>query len=340
MLVQGRLDAPYYLVWDQQTKLDSQFDRHSGGSNVYASLPILRAMAGDSRLLCKIALCTYNATKVDVKSTQAFLRAIEQHHPRHIFIFPTLSKAQLRGEAAISGATHAWNALKPPASMDEMRGTNWHTHETVVTAMFPLHNSVDETQKFIDKQWLTRAGTAPRHVPVGRLEDMRGQPLAIDIETIDSRGVITAVGLATRTAAVSLVWDEYQPSKPGTAIVQRLPSQTRSLVQELINAAPVILGHNVLYDIRRLEAAGIHVPLDRVHDTLAAHAIVFPTLPHGLQKACAHLFAVPPWKSLFKTEYPKDDERHWFYDPDKLHVYNREDAFRTVQLWEALQKWL
>ncbi len=365
-----------YCVFDAASKTDKLLSAHgASGTPVMRKNATLREIAGRSfSNTTRVALFPYGAepTSKDRAAAKAdLIKLLAKERPGATLVFPTPGKAMLgKDEKAVTKGTVSWEALHAPDSMDSMRGTFWHAHATNIVAMFPCQPIIDERSKVVNRRWYQYAEATARLAQAAvhrgsssRVVGLRQQILlhveepllhaldamteatdvALDIETIDSQGIITALGLATGDYAVSIPWDRWQPSAPGLAIEPGLAdygpigvavqNRVRSL---LANPRVGKVGHNFLYDISRLNARGYEIA-GSVNDTLCAHAIVHPTLRHGLQKAVATELPCAPWKSLFKVPgLSRSDERFWRYEPIALRQYNAEDAAYTWELWQRL----
>lgn len=125
---------------------------------------------------------------------------------------------------------------------------------------------------------------------------------------------IRAIGLATGSGAVSVLWD-------------LLYDWAKRLIAHLLASKTIRkIYHNGLYDRPVLLANGFQIagPWD---DTLLMHHVVFPGCAHGLQIVTAQFFACKPWKSEF---------RNALETPESLTTYNAKDTFATFQIWKQL----
>lgn len=127
---------------------------------------------------------------------------------------------------------------------------------------------------------------------------------------------IRALGLATETLAVSVMWDV-------------LHEWARQLLRLLLAHQQVTkVYHNGLYDRTVFLARGYQLegPWD---DTLLLHHAAFPGCAHGLQLVTAQFFATTPWKSEFRNAEET---------PESLTLYNAKDTYATIKIWKPLKK--
>ena len=127
---------------------------------------------------------------------------------------------------------------------------------------------------------------------------------------------IRALGLATETMAVSVIWDVLHP-------------WARQLLRLLLAHPQVTkVYHNGLYDRTVLLAQGFQLegPWD---DTLLLHHAAFPGCAHGLQLVTAQFYATAPWKSEFRNAEET---------PESLVLYNAKDTYATIKIWGPLKR--
>jgi hypothetical protein len=358
MLIDKPLKANGVLcVFDTNSLTDLRLAKQGApGQPVMRASPFLKEMFGPHfRHTTRLALFPHGA-KPGPQERAAAVRELHEVLPDYqvVCLFPTPGKhMQKKGAEQSTKNTLSWQSLRAPGDLDSMRGTFWYTHRTIVVPMYPLVPVIDELFKVMNQRWaqwavswaqgpLTyisplQALTTVEEPTLHALQTMQGQALAIDIETIDSKGIITAMNLAGGNQAVSIPWDRYQPSKvgfleePGILEYGALGKQIWAQVQTLLEAPTQKVLQNKYYDLVRLRERGYKINGPEF-DTLAAHAITYLTLPHNLQALCASLFPVSPWKSLFKCDvYDKEsDERAWHYEPAALRQYGVMDAWNTL----------
>jgi hypothetical protein len=353
-----------WAVFDTRSLTDRQLqDAGATGNPVYRNNPLLRETFGREHAnVTRIALFDHGVTpsaNARRSASMALVEVLKQQCPAVVCVFPTPS-SELTKEAQATKNTLAFAALKAPDSVKEMRGSFWEKFKgTSIVPMYPCVPVIDETCKAMNQRWARWAVAIARKevtfinpqimitqvdpASFAMLDAMRGKTLSVDIETIDSQGLITALGISAGSYAISLPYDRYQPAAPGLGVEAGIDEYGElgriikaKVVSLLADSGTVKVGQNFLYDIRRLEARGLKIG-GKIEDTLAAHAIVYPTLKHGLQLACATEFAVRPWKSIFKVPGVKrEDERFWRWEPAALRQYNALDSFNTLLLWESL----
>lgn len=127
------------------------------------------------------------------------------------------------------------------------------------------------------------------------------EALSLDIETVGYTRTICQIGLATSKATVSSMWNAF----------------SKHMTQLAVNDAQVIVGHNLSFDIPRLEEAGISFAGKPRFDTMLAAVLLNPDLHKGLERTATLLLDLRPWKHLAK---------------DDLTRYNASDAFVTYHL--------
>jgi uracil-DNA glycosylase family 4 len=159
------------------------------------------------------------------------------------------------------------------------------------------------------------------------LEEMRGKPLGIDVETagLDPiRDTLLCLGLATADAAVSIKFPFENPA-------------TRVLVEDLLaDASTTKVLHNASHDLLSLKYNDLLVD-GPIFDTLLAHSTVGPQLPHDLGFVAAIEMHAPRWKSEFRVESDAKGSETWVKrDAGDLRLYNAKDAYMTVRLYTFL----
>jgi hypothetical protein len=257
------------------------------------------------------------------------------------------------------GPTLCWQHFAAPDSAGEMRGTFFEYHPG--RHVMPVHASSPwqkQMQKWQQAKFLRRAlSLAMFHEQLltcrrkvvncdasmyHALRDMVGRPLAVDIETMTTGDLITAVGVSDGVTAVSLPYHSFTPHgrdarEPGWQDYE-WGAKCRAVLSELLAANTPKFLHNHTFDVPRLAAESL--PLGgEIHDTFAAHAIAFPELRHGLQHACADMLPIRPWKSQWHPKVKgltRDDEEYWICDPDALRDYNCDDAYHTFHLARSI----
>lgn len=276
--------------------------------------------------------------------------------------------------------TICWSAFGAPDSLANMRGCFFKWKDATGTRaaryVIPLHASspaMKELQRWENDNWLRRAVAFAKHLeldptatPLQPYRLVAGQTqggnnhnllealdtmlkgergIAIDIESIEASGTITAIGVSDGLRAVSVNWEPFTPygrsqREPGLLGCQPNIEIVSSLMEDLLASPLPKVFHNHTFDVPRLEQKGLKIG-GVIEDTFAASAIAYPELKHGLQAACARCISepIPPWKSLWHpkiTGVNRDDIEYWTCDPAALYDYNARDAFYTWHLAKAV----
>ena len=355
------------VVTDARSRYDMLCSQRHGHTHVLEGWPLGGVLGAEWRNTTRIALFEYGhkplkATKGSISEAQReaskWRQWLAANKPKCVVILPTPTAGQGEKGQENSG-TVCWTALGAPDGVGEMRGAFWLRDGTYYVPLFPWAKRIKELQRWASGRWLQwAAGIAKGHLqPVTcdlmsstpdegtcRLLDlMAGRPIAIDLETIPNQDKVTAIGVSDGIHSVSIPMDRFLPFgredfEPGIKDFQLCAEITHRL-RNLFTANTLKLYHNMKADAPLLEARGF-VLNGPTEDTYPAHAIAFPELRHGLQHAVASLMPAPPWKSLYKPEglkgITRDDPEYWTCDPEKLRVYNAEDAFFTVKLAELV----
>ena len=163
-----------------------------------------------------------------------------------------------------------------------------------------------------------------------------GAPLSVDIESFTDGSVITAVGFAAGSVAVSVPWENYQPYGQSEAVFAA-DSSTLGLARRLLEVPHAKILHNgIAYDGPLLASRGYRMN-GPIQDTYLLHGLVHNQLRHGLQQAVSYETLCPAWKSAHKPlGLKKTDPAFWQADPEGLRRYNCSDAFFTAKLFDTL----
>jgi hypothetical protein len=347
-------------VFDFQTGVDHKIIQAdpSVGTPVYRLNGLLQAILGSAfSSHTRIALYPYGSQpsgKIRAQAKDALVAYIRRHQPERVYIFKTIDKAhRFKGDTSAGNGTNSWTAFNPPGNMADCMFSRFKWGKTEIVAMPSCITHTDERIKYIMQQTAKSQATIvpkfcnynPEVATLEALNAMRESLwLAVDIETIPSRGIITAIAIANQYSTVSIPWDGWQPSnpslsyEPSLADYGQLGEDIYTTVTELFatkNLAKV--GHNFLFDLKHLRALGLKVN-GRTYDTLAMHAICHPTLRHSLQLAVCSELPAPPWKTEFRAPFDDRDERKWYYEPQSLRRYNALDAFYTARLFDAMKE--
>lgn len=151
-----------------------------------------------------------------------------------------------------------------------------------------------------------RANPIPLLITISTIHTtpLGGSNLTIDIETVGFDGPIHRIGFSTDTQTSTIPWNYYN----------------RTTTQSVIDASNCIQGHNLAFDIPRLEGDGISFRGKRRFDTMLAGLLLQPDLFKSLERMAPLYLDLQPWKHLSESE------------PEK---YNAYDAFVTHRLADA-----
>ncbi len=263
------------------------------------------------------------------------------------------------GEAKNLRGSMCFDALGAPDSLAELAGTVWDSHSFGL--VMPLLNPANHEYVWGAqiRNWLLGA----QAIVDGRMAVMRpapkfqvsepgpkllqalraiqaladaGHPVSIDIETVPAEEIITCIGLACGAWAVSIPWDPF-PVAGGRKEEPAGPSMAKRLATFIMVGSSTKVFHNGFYDVPFLTKRGIIVG-GRHEDTYLLHGVAYRQYRHGLQRAVATEFIVPPWKSEHHDPaYNKNTKEAWTANPKRLRLYNALDAFYTLRLYEALK---
>lgn len=373
-------NLPLNVIADCRLKTDGQLDDTEGGEHVLDLLSVGRnALGASTYTYCaRITLFDYKASVAAQPEERKLARDLLRSHlkghkiPRVSIVIPT-SDISEDGDAQ-KADTIAWGAFGAPDSMANMRGCffEWSPGRYVCPVYAPS-GALKELQKWEMGHWFRRALRLGQSIQAGlepdilmpayivselaksgsqatmlqALEQLRvhGRALAVDIESIEATGTITAIGISDGSVAVSVGWESYLPhgaTEPEHGLLSGVPmiGEVSERVEELLRGAQRKIFHNHTFDVPRLESKGLKVG-GAIDDTFAASAIAYPELRHGLQATCATCIpqAIPPWKSLWHPKIKgvsRDDIEYWTCDPKALRDYNARDAFYTWHLAAAL----
>lgn len=155
-----------------------------------------------------------------------------------------------------------------------------------------------------------------------------GMPLGVDVETagINPRTApLLCVGVASRDLAVSVNWTSEFITPEMSALSALIRSNQAKVMQ------------NAQHDILTLRHNNIAVGGD-CFDTLLAHHVVAPQLPHDLGTIASCYFHAPRWKTLFGASSDEKGLAVFTNRPaHELRTYNAKDALMTAKLEQALR---
>lgn len=157
-------------------------------------------------------------------------------------------------------------------------------------------------------------------------------PIGVDVETAGDDPVqanLLCVGFANRNIAVSVPWplDVYPHHGP----------RLRQLIEEILDSPNEKVLQNGKHD--EISLSVHNLPLRNFSfDTMLAHAVIAPELPHDLGFITALEYHAPRHKSEFHVESDaKGMAKFTKADPFKLRTYNAKDAFVQVIDADALR---
>ncbi len=362
----SRGHGPLAVVTDQRLKIDAQLDEHepARGTHVLDTYRAgAEALGRDWHTAGKFALFEYKqegvGAKDRVRAKAELLTWLRERDAKVTCVLPTPNMDDDGGTQ--DADTVCWTAFGAPDSLDNMRGTFYEWEEgRYVIPLFPRSPFLKQLQLWQQTQWFKRAldvaageaklltcpqkFTVPDMSMVVALEGIhaRGLPVAVDIESIEESGTVTAIGVSDGYVSCAVPWESYVAYGRGER--ERALGEyewgewcERHLRNLLAANTPKIF-HNWTFDVPRLREKGFEVG-GPIHDTMAAHAIAYPELRHGLQHACASLLNIRPWKSVYHPKLPgvtRDDIEYWIADPVALLDYNADDAFHTIELARAV----
>jgi DNA polymerase I-like protein with 3'-5' exonuclease and polymerase domains len=137
---------------------------------------------------------------------------------------------------------------------------------------------------------------------------------AVDVETDDINPFtanLRCIGLANEDVGVSVPWE------PPNELYKDL------ITQILLDPTIEKTFHNAQYDLLSLRHVGGFTVRGPIFDTLLAHAIIAPQLPHDLGFVVSCELNAPRWKSIFRVEgADKGVARFKKADSKDLRTYN------------------
>lgn len=280
---------------------------------------------------------------------------LRKHGIRCVIVLQTLSRQQ---EAHSITGTCVWDELGWHGTLYDSQGTI--NRDSDGFDVLPILNpgNFDWAYTWLIKKWIRwgwhvaqgklapikwpESSITPDEHMVALLERIRQAPeVSVDIEAYTPAKVITAIGLGTGDASVSVPWDSYNvPAgyvEPGYDSYP-LGQKCADMVREILSDARIAkVFHNGAFDVPELEGRGIPVR-GPVEDTLLAHRVAYPQYAHKLQLACATEFLVEPWKSLHHSDkYSKDEPDFWIERPEQTRWYNTKDNYSQWLLWQSLR---
>lgn len=167
---------------------------------------------------------------------------------------------------------------------------------------------------------------------------LRTRPsLGVDIENcrVGGRELILAIGLATRTEAISTPWDGYIAGKHGEQVeLAMLPYgvEVARLVRQILADPRIRKSYqNGKHDIVTLRACGIDVE-GYDFELLFAHCVVAPNMAHSLGWIAGLETSADAWKAAEKLRDVVGGESFMRREPERLRVYNGRDGIMVEHL--------
>lgn len=156
------------------------------------------------------------------------------------------------------------------------------------------------------------------------------------------------VGVDVETAGLDPIYDKLLcigivSSRHGvvvdTSVLDNFLALREAVGRILSDASIEKVMHNGQHDVLSLESNGFEVR-GFTFDTMLAHAIVAPELPHDLGFVATCEFTAPRWKSEFRVEGANEKGSDAFTRRDKLQLYeyNSRDSYITAILYKSLQR--
>lgn len=258
------------------------------------------------------------------------------------------------GKRAFHALTKYWTVSQPwwgaPIDSDKLEGV------TVICAPHPAFALRGQMQYMpifwthLERVWKLSQGERPFRwqtlwyfgrnerqtlAALERISKAEGALVGIDIETGGSdpiRDPITALGVATKQVAVSILWP------PERHFVQKRDADKAERLMRRIFKNPKLLkvAHNGVHDILGLESKGYPVR-GYEHDTILLHHVVGNTLKHDLGFVAQTEFSCDPWKKIFKVSGDaKGLKRFLTASGQELTEYNAKDTAILPRLIDPL----
>jgi len=257
---------------------------------------------------------------------------------------------QYRGCCLPPGETETWIAMATlhPAGLLRLRGTP--EIEVLRDDISKAYDLARGDVKIWEPEVRDASNVEELLGWLGRIQTLSvfsGDPVALDVETWGPTAKIAkdaltctlrTVGISYDGVAYSIPWHDFYDVYTD-AEWSRILEQLRSVFCS--PEVPTVY-HNKIFDVPVLwrylgEPAGLR------HDTLILHHVCFPKVPHDLQYVAAHLLAVEPWKSAYKTSSDgKKKEALWtakeetLQEYQELLYYNALDAAATSACYSDL----
>lgn len=165
------------------------------------------------------------------------------------------------------------------------------------------------------------------------------RPVGMDTETGGTsfkHSPIRVVGLSNIDTTISSPWEAYDSLKYGSA--KSLWSyehgeEIEYLIKKVLTTKRLV-GQNFTHDILMMKyQANIDCTSNYWFDTLLAHRVTAPRLPHKLGFIANQEFHNPAWKTDFGDSTEKKGIDKFFERPEEeLRIYNAQDSYMTAKL--------
>ena len=211
------------ILTDYRNKADQDRDTAYGGMHVLHDWHIGRAAFGGLRYLNQVSRwALFNAGHKPTErqrneARHALLKGLRESKPTRVYVIPNETGTQQKLPPSL-----CWQALGAPDSAGNMRGTCWPWEHHTITPLYPNSPVLKQLQQVQQTHWLRRwqeptlrcaaKYTVPDEHMFRALMAMAGAThIALDIETMTTGNLITAIGLSDGRSAVSLPYDTYRP---------------------------------------------------------------------------------------------------------------------------------
>ncbi len=170
------------------------------------------------------------------------------------------------------------------------------------------------------------------------------EDISVDIETqgLNPReDKIMCIGVSDGNTTVCLPWESYSSGKNGVVRALWETDIGKSCYDAMVRllATKRLVAHNGAHDVTGLNVQwNIGISDEHYHfDTLLAHAVAAPRMPHGLGFVAGLEFHCPAWKAEFGDETDlKGSAKFSQRKEERLRNYCAQDAFMTKLLQKRL----
>jgi uracil-DNA glycosylase family 4 len=159
--------------------------------------------------------------------------------------------------------------------------------------------------------------------------------LGLDVETVgspyDEDFILRCIGISTRKQGTSILWPAIRNN-----------SAVRDLTQRVLHSHHTLCVHNGIHDIPVLRRVGFEIDINNVFDTIVAHSVLAPLIPHSLSFAFGMEFLAKNWKREFRFGASAGDAKgsdvYKSASDSDLLQYNFEDCIATAKLAKKLHR--